>query len=134
MLGVVGIDDLQPGARRCAVRPLGRLDDDALEIPSTRGPEYLDGTTSLVIGIGYAGPVADQFPQSSFTLDQRQLAQIFAIEPDEIEGVKTYVLLAPHQIQELAATRRIEAHELPVENRVLHRQFSQQCAEPDERP
>ena len=134
MLGVVGIDDLQPGARRCAVRPLGRLDDDALEIPSTRGPEYLDGTTSLVIGIGYAGPVADQFPQSSFTLDERQLAQIGAIEPDEIEDVKTYVLAASHQVHELAAAIRIEAHQLAIENRIPDRQFSQQRAESDEWP
>ena len=44
--------------------------------------------------------LGDDSPQPHLSLDERQLAQIFTIQPQEIEGIEEWLIAPKHQVVE----------------------------------
>jgi hypothetical protein len=58
----------------------------------------------------------DQFAQPSFALDQGKKAEVFAVQPQQIESVEPRCTAPEQQIAELGAALIVEADYLAVEN------------------
>jgi hypothetical protein len=61
--------------------------------------------------------------QATFPFDQRQLAQVVAVQPQQVEGIEDGLALARHQFVESADTMFIETDNFAVQDSVLDGQF-----------
>jgi len=61
--------------------------------------------------------------QTMFPFDQRQAAQVVAVQPQQVEGIEDGLALAGHHFVELADAVAIEADDFAVQDSVLDGQF-----------
>jgi hypothetical protein len=80
-----------------------------------------DGTKRLQLWRGKR-LLRDQAAQPAFALHERQLAEILAIQPQDVEGVEVWFAPAVKQLAENRAAVRPYAHELAIQDRVFHLQ------------
>jgi len=61
--------------------------------------------------------------QATFPFDQRQAAQVVAVQPQQVKSIEDGLALAGHQFVELADAVAIEADDFAVQDSVLDGQF-----------
>ena len=65
------------------------------------------------------GAPPEQPLETSLAVDERQRAQILAIEPEQIEGVEESLPASKHQLLDLRASVLIQTHDLAIKDRFI---------------
>src|SRR5207253_1196895 len=68
-------------------------------------------------------------PQQALSLQQRQVPEVAAIEPQQIEGVEVLQTATPHQVIEERLAVAAEVHNLAVKNSLVMHRCADGCAE-----
>jgi hypothetical protein len=87
------------------------LCNDALKIPGTNQTKKRSSPRPTT---GYDPS------QRSLVIHERPFPQIFAVEPEQIEGVKAGIASSVHQPVELRVSGLVETHNFAVENCIRH--------------
>src|SRR5690242_5759951 len=88
-LAIASVLDLNPGRRIGVVRTAGELRNDAFKIVRAGGTEQVDAPARHLVYVQEGGGFERHDPaQQALALEQRQIPQIAAAKPKQIESVE----------------------------------------------
>jgi hypothetical protein len=124
-LRILRVLDLLPPYSVVFVNSSFALRNYAFQIPRADFLEEFYALAFDVLGVNdRVTPAAlDELMQATFPFDQRQAAQVVAVQPQQVEGIEDGLALAGHQFVELAEAVAIEADDFAVPDSVLGGQF-----------
>jgi hypothetical protein len=124
-LRVLRIFDFQPPGTVVLVDAAFALRNNTFQIPSANLLKKGDAPRLDMLSIDnfFAIALLNQIPQTMFSFNEREAAEVFVVKPQQVEGVEDRLAPPREQFIELADSSRIEAHDFTIENRVLHGQI-----------
>lgn len=134
LLRVVGIQYFDPGFWCRRVGSILVLADNALAIAVADGLEEAGADALDMVRIEHSRNLAgfQYLPQRRLTVEQWQRPEVYAVTPGHVEDVIECGLGSAHQVHELGAPIRTQAHDFAVQDRVLDLESGQGLREPGE--
>jgi hypothetical protein len=83
----------------------------------------------LSIDDGVAIIPLNEVPQTVFALNEREMTQVFSIEPEQVECIEHRSALSGEQFVELAYAMFIETYDFTVQDGILNEQFGERFLE-----